>query len=376
MNVLFTRPNQPREVNGSQPQDFFFANDIGNVTTTINGLHLNGSCAPVDMDSTNLATLSSKDSLAQFCNSSIPHFQGNNFSTAEAAVKSYSVEYVNPSFSLSLNSCNNVTDSDSHPSHSRNVGYFHYDYTVGEGQPSRGLIQCRSTLSTGVANVSGLSHTYADFQEQELYKTTGSDGSKVEIDVTVMDPVGSVFWGLSQSGNGSRGLGIQDGLILGGLGFTYIGVGADREWASPSPNDISRDLWSAMMHSVGAVGVMSRDETPPFPALMPVPIAVYTRDLSYAFGAWFLLAFWLALIAVITAWGYRRTFSHNLDSYVAAELISREGCLLPKNVPIGGAEDNSRLKEPFKALNLGKEYDEQAGLESEKLKRSETGCSY
>ncbi|KAL0566562.1 hypothetical protein V5O48_015448 [Marasmius crinis-equi] len=368
---LFT--HSPVRNASSQPQDFFFANDVGEASARLPGLRLNGSCAPSNISSTDLDGLNSTNSLTQFCKSNIPQFQGNS----PLRVESYTWNYTDPAFfAISLYSCNNATFDDDRPpraTQTGNVGYFFYQYAVRQDQKlQRGLIQCRSTLSTGFANVSGLDRSYTNFAEQQIFSTKATNGVET-LDLMKIDPIYVIFSGLGQDGNSTE-RSIQDGLGVPGLGFHLTGDGIHRR--APSLQEISNNLWSGIAHLVAAVGVISKDDSEPFDVLIPTPVAVYTRDLPWACGACVLLTLWFALIIGITAWGYRRTFSHNLDSYVAAELIARERWLL-EDVPLGEIVDNHRLKAPFKALDLHKEYiSGRMGFESEKLKRSETGSSY
>ncbi|KAL0563382.1 hypothetical protein V5O48_018687 [Marasmius crinis-equi] len=374
---LFTPALEPLDYN-SQPQTFFFTSDIGFANATLPGLHLNGSCAPMsptDISSAGLnvdtMAVDTYQAFTQFCNSNIPRFQGQS-------PTNYFLSLSPPDlfFELSLQSCNNFTIESSDTSQTQNVGYFYYRYAVREGQvPELGLIRCLSNLTTGTANVSGFDFTYTDLNRKSLFEFNSTEGS-TPVNITDFDPMMLAFSGLNLTDK-PRDYTLQDGLVFSGLGFAYVGNGNSRlaeHIASPSPDDIARNLWSAIAHSVAALGVLAKDDAEPFDALESISVAVFTRSRAEALCTYVLLALWLALIVGITAWGYRRTFSHNLDSYVAAELLFRERWLL-EDVPMGGVGDNDRLKAPFKALGLHKEDTGQMGFESEKFKRSDTGAS-
>ncbi|KAL0567381.1 hypothetical protein V5O48_014609 [Marasmius crinis-equi] len=290
--------------------------------------------------------------LARICNSSIPEFQGSStyFSTTYFLNATGAIN-----LALSLESCRNVTVDSDDASQSRNVGYLYYSYAIPQGGPSGfGLIQCRSTLSTGVAIASGLNRTYRSFRQQSLLKVNTTQGFH-PIPMENIDPIEVAFRGLDRGAyENTTALTIQDALLLPGLGFTFnvTDTDPDTQLTYPtSPDVLSRSMWSALVHAVAALGVLSKDDSRPFNASVPTPIAAFTRDLPWAFGSGALLILWLALIVGITKWGYRRTFSHNLNSYVAAELIFRERWLL-EDVPIGDARDNHRLGAQFEALGI------------------------
>ncbi|KAL0564241.1 hypothetical protein V5O48_017811 [Marasmius crinis-equi] len=374
---LFTPALQPLDYN-SQPQTFFFTSDIGFANATLPGLHLNGSCAPMSPTEISSAGLNvdtmaadTYQAFTQFCNSNIPRFQGQSPTDYSRALSP-----PDPFFEVSLESCNNFTLESPDTSQTQNVGYFYYKYAVREGQvPELGLIRCLSNLTTGTANVSGFDRTYTDLNRKSLFEFNSTEVS-TPVDITLLDPMMLAFSGLNLADN-TTDYTLQDGLVFSGLGFAYVGNGNSRlteHVASPSPEDVARNLWSAIAHSVAALGVLAKDDAEPFDALYPMPVAVFARNRAEALCAYVLLALWLALIAGITVWGYRKTFSHNLDSYVAAELIFRERQLL-EGVPLGGVGDNDRLNVPFKALGLHKEDTGQMEFEPEKLKRSETKVS-
>ncbi|KAL0567382.1 hypothetical protein V5O48_014610 [Marasmius crinis-equi] len=382
---LYTASSQLFHYTDDQPQDFFFANEVGFANATIPGLHMNGSCvsmSPNDIRAAGLAVdtmaTNTSQALAQFCKS---RFQGDSIDLPEVTnyVLSVGDSPLHPSFHLSLESCNNATNlgnyDDKDPFQTQNVGYFYYKYTLRQDQrPEVGLVQCLSNMTTGTAHVSGLDGTYAHFHPKTLYT---SDSTQSNATLKALDPMMLTFGGMDR--DNTTGYSFQDGLIFAGLGFTYVDVeNGDQKVAAPSSDDIARKLWSAIVHSVAAIGVLSKDFTEPLEAIGGIPVAVLTRSWPGAMCTYVLLALWLGLIALIGGreWGYRKTFSPELDSYVAAELISRERWLL-EDVPIGEAEDNQRLKTPFRALGIYKE-STQAGqmvFESEKLrlKRREAG---
>ncbi|KAL0576996.1 hypothetical protein V5O48_005006 [Marasmius crinis-equi] len=137
---------------------------------------------------------------------------------------------------------------------------------------------------------------------------------------------------------------ISDAVMFGSFSF-------DSTLPNPlSPQTISEGLWSGATHHVALIGTLSK-QNQHFNASVPINVALYTRNMSYAAAAYAMLMLWLALLVGAMAWSYQRTFSPSLNSYVAAKLIHQEKFLL-EDVPIDAAGDNNRLKAPFKPLDL------------------------
>ncbi|KAJ8082989.1 hypothetical protein PM082_008849 [Marasmius tenuissimus] len=323
-----------------QPREFFFAGDIHNATAVLPGVHLKGSCAPIDIGSSGLDTSNVTTSWAPFCRSRIPQFVGDATGQDFGSTAGFS------HFELRL--CSNGTwdfalGRSSDKAQSENTGYAYYDYSLSDNSSNKGLIQCNSTLTTGTAAVSGLNRTFAGFTRHTLYNASDSTGGE-----PLLDPMYAAFYMLALDKN--REDSFRRGSLMRGLGFQHRqDVGANVEVAPLTPENISESLWGSVAHYTSAIAVLSRDNTVTYPAQVPIPVAIYTRDLPFAIIAYGLLIVWFILVAGTTSWSFRRTFSAGLDSYVAAQLIFREKALL-EGLPIGEMGDNNRLTAPFRAL--------------------------
>ncbi|KAL0065782.1 hypothetical protein AAF712_007270 [Marasmius tenuissimus] len=327
-----------------QPREFFFAGDVDNATATLPGLRLKGSCAPIDITSSGLDISNLTTSWRPFCLSRIPDYVGE-----PPAHQDFTGQSGFNNFSLSL--CNNASwgltfGKSDDEAQSENVGYVYYEFDYSlTNYSSRALIQCNSTLTTGTAVVSGRNRTFTAFSRQTLYNFSESTSAE-----PLLDPLFASFYILGDPK--TRDGNFRQGSVIRGLGFQYLAGREGGTIMTPlDSTDISEGLWGSIAHSTGATGVLSRDSSLVFPAQVPRPVAVYTRNRTFAIGAYGLLILWLLLVLGITAWSFRRTFSGGLDSYVAAELVFREKDLL-EGVPFGGMDGNQRLTAPFKALKI------------------------
>ncbi|KAK1232462.1 hypothetical protein PQX77_004400 [Marasmius sp. AFHP31] len=322
-----------------QPREFFFAGDINNATATLPGFHLKGSCAPIDISSSGLDTTNVTTSWAEFCRLRIPQFVGE--------VKDQNFGSTSGFSQFDLHLCSNGTwdfafGRSSDKAQTANVGYVYYDYSLNNAS-SKALIQCNSTLTTGTAAVSGLNRTFTGFTRQTLYNASDSTGGE-----PLLDPMYAAFYMLSLKEN--REDSFRRGSLMRGLGFQHRqDVGANVEMAPSTPENISEAFWGSVAHYTSAIAVLSRDNTVAFPAQVPRPVAIYTRDLPFALIAYGLLIVWFILVVGTTSWSFRKTFSSGLGSYEAAQLIFREKALL-EGIPIGEMGDNNRMTAPFRAL--------------------------
>ncbi|KAK1234905.1 hypothetical protein PQX77_001867 [Marasmius sp. AFHP31] len=323
------------------PGETFIAGDIVNVTVPqLRGLHLKVSCAPIDSQGLDTpGRLDTLDSWATFCKSRIPNFHG-----LPPAMRT---DGAHPSFnltSISIYLCNNGTTAFpfSEGPQSRNTGYAYYTgaytRTLETGgnitQNASGLVQCNSTLTTGTVHAFGASHTFTNFTPKWLLDSSDVD----ETAEPLIDPLFATFNSLA-----------QDGVDL---GRTILGYGLrDSEYRGIEGHTSEADIMLSVLQSLhdgvviftDVLARLSRDiET--YNATVSIPVALFTRDTPWAISAYALLLLWVFLVGALTAWGYRRTFSDNLDSYVAAELILRERSLL-EDVPLGEVGDNEKLKE-------------------------------
>ncbi|KAL0569233.1 hypothetical protein V5O48_012733 [Marasmius crinis-equi] len=318
----------PRSIqNDAIPSDLLIAGNVGNATvSSLPALHLNVSCSPTD--SSGLDTRDLNTSWPSFCQSHIPSFNGSTPDPGRTGgTKDFS------EFSLYL--CNNRTSIISVPAdtviQSRNMGYVYYTYTPLQfnitQNPRSGLIQCDSTFTAGYALVHGPNHTYSDF---ELTRNVLRDLPGKPKEFSLLDPLFAAFVSL-----GKPEIDLEYTLFRN----VYSGVLYPEEATSTAVSD---QLQNAVIIFASALAQLSRERNT-YSARVPVPAALYTRDKPYAICAYLLLAAWGLLVGALTAWSFRRTFSNSLNSYVAAELLSRERHLL-EGVPIGEADDNEMLK--------------------------------
>ncbi|KAL0572125.1 hypothetical protein V5O48_009838 [Marasmius crinis-equi] len=331
---LFIPKEQPRDTT-LHPQDFFFAGDIGNASAILPGLRLQGNCAPLDIRD---PVFLSDDLTIQV-----------DFFNKYARSHGTGLDDEAPTYQL----WQNLTDFDANltlaiwdqirPGSESGILLYNYD---GSATPSsikmHGLIQCNSTVSTGTASISGVDRTYTNFTRQNV---TGQEGP-------IDDPIFNflnTFNHRPPALNSSDSMDFSNSPIFRGFGFDPGNTIHLPD--PPSPLTISEGLWSGAAHYVAALATLYKKQDQPFNASVPRNVALYTRDTHYAVAAYVMFILWLTLLAVATAWGYRRSFSPSLNSYVAAELIYRERFLL-EDVPIGAAGDNDRLKAPFKPVGL------------------------
>ncbi|KAL0065783.1 hypothetical protein AAF712_007271 [Marasmius tenuissimus] len=265
-----------------QPREFFFAGDIRNATATLPGLHLQGSCAPVDIASSGLDISNVTSSWSPFCLSRFGYRAGGAPPDVLFSDQNFNGQSGFKSFSLSL--CNNATwalaFSKSHDeAQSENVGYAYYEFEYSATDySSRALIQCNSIFTTGTAVVSGPNRTFTGFSRQTLFNSSESTGAE-----PLLDPLFASFYVLgdpkTKDGN------FRQGSVIRGLGFQYL-ASSERGTiiTQLSPTNISEGLWGSVTHYTGATGVLSRDSSLVFPAQVPRPVAVYTRNRPFAIG--------------------------------------------------------------------------------------------
>ncbi|KAL0572123.1 hypothetical protein V5O48_009836 [Marasmius crinis-equi] len=327
---LFIPKGQPWDT-ALHPRDFFFASDIGNASVILPGLHFQGECAPLNVrdpifSSDNLTT--QIEFFDKYCSDNLEHRDDNRY-------RKYQIFQNFTSFGNNLTLAAQITLGPSRQSvWSSDNAILLYSYARSASPSSikiHGLIQCNSTLSAGTASVSGVDRTYTNFTRRNVLDYT-------------MDYSNAPIFRTLGFDSGDTTLHLPD---------------------PPSPMTISEGLWNGAAHYVASAATLYQEDQR-FNATIPRNVALYTRNMPYAVAAYVMLTLWLALLAGATAWGYRRTFSPSLNSYVAAELIYRERFLL-EDVPIGAAGDNDRLKAPFKPVGLCSEME----LELE-LKRRRT----
>ncbi|KAL0570261.1 hypothetical protein V5O48_011703 [Marasmius crinis-equi] len=332
----------PRELPHDELSIFnepFVAGNVANATVyDLPGLRLNVTCSLVsssDLDTGNLNA-----SWPFFCQSRIPQFNGLTPVRRTGGAKDLS------EFSLYL--CNNQTTAfpftdtfqspnafrftDADQTQSRNMGYLYYNYTSfrdNKTQNTSGLIQCNSTLTTGTVVADGLPHSYRLFAPRRFLNASSAKEP-------LLDPLFAIFTSLGRSE--------VDPNMVDDLFQTPLGL--SKGFAEDVSRSVVDNLRSAVTIFTTALARLSRDMVS-YPAQVPIPVAVFSRNDAYATCTYLLLGLWGILIGTITVRSYRRTFSPSLSSYVAAEMIFRERALL-EGVPIGEVDDNGRLKTPFR----------------------------
>ncbi|KAL0563943.1 hypothetical protein V5O48_018114, partial [Marasmius crinis-equi] len=334
---LFTPKDQPRNTT-LHPQDFFFGSDIGNASVILPGFRLQGNCGALNVpdpifSSDNLTI--QMDIFQEYC-SQLGHDTSNitlgaNFTASDDA-------------KLTLFVCNRLA-VESLPSSETGIFLYQYYSTPSAISPVKmhGLIQCNSTLSAGTANLSGVDHTYTHFITQQNMTES--------ISYPLYSFTGSLFILRNHFGTDPLTMPFISAPVFRALGLEPHLPDTDTLPNPPSPLTISEGLWMGVLHHVASFANILKEPNQVFNASIPRNVALYTRNTPYAVAAYVMLILWLTLLAVATAWSYRRTFSPSLNSYVAAELIHRERFLL-EDVPVGAAGDNDRLKASFKPLGL------------------------
>ncbi|KAL0576406.1 hypothetical protein V5O48_005595, partial [Marasmius crinis-equi] len=255
---LFHPEGQQNTNRTAQPREFFFAGDVSNATTTLPGLHLKGSCAPIDIDASGLDTKTLNTTWTPFCRARLgPQFDGSE----TPGTQNFGGQADFGEFTLNV--CSNATWSfalarSPDGARTENTGYAYYQYSLTNAT-GRGLIQCNSTLTTGTALVSGLNRTYTGFSRQTLYNSSDSTGGE-----PLLDPLFAAFYHLANKA--TRDMNFQQGSAIRGLGFQYReDVGASTMMTSASPELISEGLWGAVAHFTSAIAVLSRDTDLTFP---------------------------------------------------------------------------------------------------------------
>ncbi|KAL0570440.1 hypothetical protein V5O48_011517 [Marasmius crinis-equi] len=305
----------------------------GMIVPNLPGLFLNMSCSPVS--SSDLDTSDLNMSWPSFCQSHIPQFSGLIPGQGlTGGAKDFD------EFSLYL--CNNQTGTtfpfiDRDQTQSRNVGYLYYTYTSFRDNNTRntsGLIQCDSTLTTGIATVDGNTrnwHTYTNFSPQQFLDTGGT------ATVPLLDPLFATFNSFVAWPTADPRASVFEGIDLG------PSVVPASDFADHVSERVRSNLQNGALTFTTALARLCRTSEL-HPVQLSASYALYTRNKTYATCAYLSLVAWAVLIGVITLRSWRRTFSSSLNSYVAAELVFRERHLL-EGVSIGEADDNEALRE-------------------------------
>ncbi|KAL0565881.1 hypothetical protein V5O48_016135 [Marasmius crinis-equi] len=341
--------------------EHFFTSEIGNATAILPGLRLQGQCVPLDTPSLDLivhgeSLTTQLDSFAKYCRS-------RSFSNPlRMSLQDPSWALFNTNLTLAVCS-RHINGSHWLGSHwlasDTDILFYHYTRSLSgifDIETGDGLIQCNSMLSGGTASASGVDRTFTNFTP-----VTEVTKSRVEPRILFSNPLLKFLASCNSTTNDP---GIGNPMKLRALGFQLY----DPDNHLPvSSLTISESLWSGVEHYVASTANLWKKPNQVFKASVPRNVALYTRNPLYTVSAHVMLALWATLLAVATAWSYRRTFSASLNSYVASELINREKFLL-EDVPIGEAGDNDRLKAPFKPVGLCSETE----LEQELKRRRST----
>ncbi|KAJ7706986.1 hypothetical protein B0H17DRAFT_574153 [Mycena rosella] len=324
---LYLPPGVSRD---GDPTDFFFAGNIDGKTVTLPGLRLRGQCVPID------STVASFADLPPYCQAQMGGIQ---FMTGVVTLSPVSVNF-------SMQACTNRTWDTlfppGSPSLATNVAYI-YINSANTSVPSlpgiaaNGMIRCDSQTSTGTAQLSGANGTYSSFSEQPLYNAT--QGGE-----PLIDPLYALFYYF-----GSHKIDDDDttrAAVVRALGFTGVGhEDGSQTYAQPSLQEMATGLWRGVSYIVAGVGLLSRTNDTPYPAVQSGLAAVYVRESHYAAAAYTLLALWLLLLIAITARSFRPTFGGSFDSYITVKLVQDKPGLVHSST--GELAKNVMLREPF-----------------------------
>ncbi|KAL0568652.1 hypothetical protein V5O48_013331, partial [Marasmius crinis-equi] len=342
---LFTPKDQPRNTT-LHPQDFFFGSDIGNASVTLPGFRLQGNCGALNVpnpiflsDNLTIQMDIYQDYCSQLgCDASKIPYEANFTAGDDTKLTLFMCDSPGVDSLLSIETRESLSISET------GIFFYQYDSTPSTISPVKmhGLIQCNSTLSAGTASLSGVDHTYTDFTPQNMTESISNP---------LFSFTESLFILRTHFVNTSLTTPFISAPVFRALGLGPHVHDTDTPPNPPSPLTISEGLWMGVSHHVASFANILKEPNRVFNASIPRNVALYTRNTPYAVAAYVMLILWLTLLALATAWSYRRTFSPSLNSYVAAELVHRERFLL-EDVPIGAAGDNDRLKAPFKPLGL------------------------
>ncbi|THV02211.1 hypothetical protein K435DRAFT_775709 [Dendrothele bispora CBS 962.96] len=317
------------------PEDFFFAGDIGSVNTTLPGLRLQGNCSTVEQgDNVNSATITS------YC---------ETLGGPDARRYPGSWKIGAWGFTMSMMGCTNTTfsgfdsgNSTTHP----DVGFFYYNYTQmpGTDESSRSfIIKCHATVSTGNASLYGDNKTFSSFKPAPLFNSSNSNlGGE-----PLSHPLYTVWDNLLRLTSSHD---ISSEMSEAQMqGFRILAD--DSVWQPedkfPSDQVIAQRLWSAIAHNTAGIATLSWSSNAEYDATTSTLVSAYVRIQPFANIAHGLLGSWFALLCFVSAIGYRRAFASSLDGYVAASIVAKGGRDLVVNQPYGPADENPLLMERF-----------------------------
>ncbi|KAL0571490.1 hypothetical protein V5O48_010478 [Marasmius crinis-equi] len=338
---------------GAIARELFRTGDIGNGTVLdLDGLHLNVSCARISSPS--LATGNLNTSWTTFCQSQISQFHGLPLVGRKGGKNSTDESGVPLLTEFSLYLCNNQTNAFPflEGAQSQNTGYAYYTYTQvsKDRESATGLVQCNSTLTTGTVTAYGSNRTYTNFTPRWFLNSSNATQP-------ILDPLFAVFGSLEKA---------EVDPVDTIFGTAYRGNRSEHpDFSDYISRRVAFSLTDAIITFTSALARLSRD-TVLHEGHIPVPIGVYTRHNAFAVCAYVLLVLWVVLIAALSLWSYRRTFSEKLDSYVAAELAFQEGFDLEGSLP--GGENEGCLNRPFAFPERG-----QGGRRQQVLQDGSTG---
>ncbi|KAF5343374.1 hypothetical protein D9758_015626 [Tetrapyrgos nigripes] len=323
------------------PEDFFFAGDIGAaVNVSLPGLRLQGNCTPVHGDV--------EDQIQ--ANASI-------FQTI-CPSKQVWTNTINArsSFQMDMRACGLTTFSEFdssavqntiHPDASVNpdFGFFSYNYTADSGINGNGLIECHATVSTGNASLRGDKRTFSDFTLDPFFNVSESALGGEPLSHPLYVALSSIM-GLDSSNHGAL---VQ--------GFRFIALDESVQalkyiWSSPSPDDISKRLWSAISQETATIATLSWLDSTKYTGTTETLVSAYVRIQPFAGIAYALIGMWVVLLGVVTLIGYRRSVSASLDGYLVASLLAKDGRELVVDQEYGSADGNLLLRERFESKRM------------------------
>jgi len=322
----------PLNASRSNINDLFFAGDILDADTTLQGIRLQGECNPYENGETT-AVLANISMFPIFCNTSLVLSIGGVGFPPKSVT---SVNNINLSYAYCTNGNSFELPFGNNKTESRVTAYVYINST-NLTTATTGFIKCQSTFSLGTAVLSGGNRTYEDFQQNTFWNSSEAQGGE-----EFMDPLAGIMYYL---GNNPPGSSFEsDSLVVRQFGFRDELIdNGDFEFTQPTLGVLANQLWLGVAHMAAVTALLSTTSDTEYNATVHHITAGRTRSLDYALAAIALLGLWMGALVYTSVRSYRLALAPSLDTYLAARLIVDEVGLVDEGDP----SDNPRLRMPF-----------------------------